>query len=92
MKYAFIKHHQATFTVTRMCGMMEVSCSAFYDWLKRPESARSIEDRRLSEKVKKSHEKSRETYGARRIVKDLVTAPAPAGLCAQAEAKASFVL
>lgn len=72
MKYAFIEHHQATFTVTRMCDMMEVSCSAFYDWLKRPESAHSSEDRRLSEKVKKSHQKSRETYGARRIVKDLV--------------------
>ena len=72
MKYAFIKLHQATFTVTRMCDMMEVSCSAFYDWLKRPESARSLEDRRLSEKVKKSHQKSREIYGARRIVKDLV--------------------
>ena len=72
MKYAFIEHHQATFTVTRMCDMMEVSCSAFYDWLKRPESAHSLEDRRLSEKVKKSHQKSRETYGARRIVKDLV--------------------
>jgi len=72
VKYAFIKHHQVTFTVTRMCDMMEVSCSAFYDWLKGPESARSVEDRRLSEKVKKSHEQSRETYGARRIVKDLV--------------------
>jgi transposase InsO family protein len=72
VKYAFIEHHQATFTVTRMCDMMEVSCSAFYDWLKRPESAHSSEDRRLSEKVKKSHQKSRETYGARRIVKDLV--------------------
>lgn len=72
MKYAFIEHHQATFTVTRMCDMMEVSCSAFYDWLKRSESAHSLEDRRLSEKVKKSHQKSRETYGARRIVKDLV--------------------
>jgi transposase InsO family protein len=72
VKYAFIERHQTTFMVTRMCDMMEVSCSAFYDWLKRPESARSLEDRRLSEKVKKSHEKSRETYGARRIVKDLV--------------------
>ena len=72
MKYAFIENHQATFTVTRMCDMMEVSCSAFYDWLKRPESARSLEDRRLSVKVKKSHEKSRETYGTRRIVEDLV--------------------
>jgi len=72
VKYAFIERHQATFTVTRMCSMMEVSRSAFYDWLKRPESAHSQEDRRLSEKVKKSHQKSRETYGTRRIVKDLV--------------------
>jgi len=51
---------------------MGVSPSAYYDWLKRPESARSLEDRRLGEKVKKSHEKSRETYGARRIRQDLV--------------------
>ena len=51
MKYAFIEQHLATFTVTRMCDMMEVSRSAFYDWQKRPESARSLEDRRLSEKV-----------------------------------------
>lgn len=72
MKYAFIESNQETFAVTRMCDMMDVSQSAYYDWLKRPESARSLEDRRLGEKVKKSHEKSRETYGARRIRQDLV--------------------
>lgn len=72
MKYAFIKSHHDLFAVTRMCHLMDVSQSAYYDWLKRPESARSIEDRRLGEKVKVSHEKSRKTYGARRIVKDLV--------------------
>ncbi len=72
MKYAFIERHHETFTVTRMCNLMTVSQSAYYDWLKRPESARSLEDRRLSEKVKESHEKSRKTYGARRILKDLV--------------------
>ena len=64
MKYAFIESQQDTFAVTRMCDMMDVSQSAYYDWLKRPESARCLEDRRLGEKVKKFHEKSRETYGA----------------------------
>ena len=72
MKYAFIERNQETFSVTRMCALMDVSQSAYYDWLKRPESARSLEDSRLGEKVKKSHEKSRETYGARRIRQDLV--------------------
>ncbi len=59
MKYAFIERHHETFTVTRMCNLMDISQSAYYDWLKRPESARSLEDRHLSEKVKESHEKSR---------------------------------
>ena len=72
MKYAFIKCNQETFAVTRMCDMMNVSQSAYYDWLKRPESARSIEDRRLGEEVKKIHKKSRKTYGTRRIRQELV--------------------
>ena len=71
MKYAFIERNRETFAVTRMCDMMGVSQSSYYDWLKRPESARSLEDKRMGEKVKKSHEKSRETYGARRIRQDL---------------------
>ena len=52
MKYAFIKEHQDVYTVTRMCELFGVSQSAYYDWLKRPESQRSAEDRRLSEKIK----------------------------------------
>ena len=72
MKYAFIKEHQQVFPVTRMCQMLEVSQSAYYDWLKRPESARHREDRRLGEKVRQVHEKSRQTYGARRIRQELV--------------------
>jgi transposase InsO family protein len=72
VKYAFIERYHETFTVTRMCNLMDVSQSAYYDWLKRPESAHSLEDRRLGEKVKESHGKSRGIYGARRIHKDLV--------------------
>ena len=35
-------------TVTRMCEMLEVSQSAYYDWLKRPESAHRREDREFA--------------------------------------------
>jgi len=52
--------------------MMSVSQSAYYDWLKRPESLRSLEDKRQGEKVRKFHENSRGTYGARRICQDMV--------------------
>ena len=40
--------------------------------LKQPESARRSEDRRLGEQVHQIHEKSRQTYGARRIRQALV--------------------
>ena len=73
MKYAFIKAHQEVFAITRMCELFGVSQSAYYDWLTRPESPRSVEDRRLSEKIKQSHETSREIYGARRIREDLLS-------------------
>jgi len=72
VKYAFIKSHRTTFSVNLMCKVMEVTRSTFYDWLNRPESARSRNDRRLGEEVRKAHEKSRGIYGARRIRQELV--------------------
>ena len=44
VKYAFIKNNRATFRVSRMCEIMDVSTSTHYDWINRPESARSLED------------------------------------------------
>ena len=55
-----------------MCQTLEVARSAYYSWLNRPESERSREERRLGEKVKTIHERSRESYGTRRIQHDLV--------------------
>ncbi|NOY62584.1 MAG: hypothetical protein GXP10_05405 [Gammaproteobacteria bacterium] len=39
-------------------------------WRKRPLSARRQEDVRLTDKIKHSHARSRENYGARRILLD----------------------
>ena len=46
MKYTFIRDHRGSFPVSLMC-QMEVGNSGFYTWLKRPESPRSLENRRL---------------------------------------------
>jgi len=48
-----------------------VGSSGFYAWLKRPESPRKQENRRLLMKIKMAYEKSRKTYGSPRIHAEL---------------------
>ena len=50
-----------------MCTTLEVSRSGFYAWLRRGESERSRENRRLTEVIREEHERSRRTYGSPRI-------------------------
>lgn len=71
MKYAFIRAHRKEHKVNRMCEILEVSSSGYYDWLDRPESARAVENRRLTGKIVRFHQASRETYGSPRIYRDL---------------------
>ena len=54
-----------------MCQVLEVSVSGSYAWRGRPESERARQDRVLTEKIKASHQRSRETYGTPRIQADL---------------------
>ena len=72
MKYAFIKEHSTVFKITRLCSLLEVSSSGFYDWVDRPESNRSRENRALTEKIKVFHQQSNEIYGSPKIHEDLI--------------------
>ncbi len=72
MKYEFIHCQRKEHKVVRLCEVMEVSSSGFYDWLKRPESERSRDNRRLTEKIRHYHQQSREIYGSPKIHEDLV--------------------
>ncbi len=57
-----------------MCRLLEVSRSGFYAWLRREEGEvgpRALENRRLIERIKAIHAKSRETYGSPRIHAEL---------------------
>ena len=57
-----------------MCEAFDVSASGYYDWLDRPESNRSRENRKLTQKIKQYHEQSREIYGSPKIHEDLIDA------------------
>jgi len=50
-----------------MCQVLEVSRSAYYDWLIRSESKRKKDDNKLIKEIKRVHKESYETYGIRRV-------------------------
>jgi putative transposase len=54
-----------------MCRMLGVSRSGFHAWESRPPSDRALNDAWLSERIRAMHERSRNSYGARRIHLDL---------------------
>jgi putative transposase len=62
---------RARHTVTLLCRCLEVTPSGFYAWRRRPESHHTVEDRRLTVKVRASFEESKGRYGSPRILEDL---------------------
>lgn len=73
MRYAFIQAHCQQYRLTRLCDVLEVSPSGYYDWRDRPESHRDRENRRLTEKIRHYHWLSRDRYGSPKIHQDLVS-------------------
>jgi putative transposase len=57
-----------------MCRLLGISASGFYEWLGRPQSARSLHNARLLTRIRESFALSGQTYGSPRIWKDLAVA------------------
>jgi putative transposase len=73
MRYAFIAAHAIEFSMRIMCRVLRVSRSGYYAWRGRPESRRSVENRRLLERIEAVHKRSRRTYGSPRVHRQLVS-------------------
>lgn len=58
------KEHKNLVTIKRACELCKVSRSGYYDWLKRP-TKKEVD--LLGQKIKRIFNKSRKTYGTRRI-------------------------
>lgn len=56
-----------------LCDTVQVSKSGYYAWSSRPESARAVENARLTARIRAIHDESDRTYGSPRITATLRT-------------------
>jgi putative transposase len=66
-----MKANQAAHSIPTMCRVLGVSASGYYAWLRRSVSPRHTKDQELLEQIQAFHRRSRGTYGAPRIHRDL---------------------
>ena len=66
-----MKEHGTLFSIQGMSKVLNASKSGYCSWLKRSPSERTVQNQRLAEKIIDLHQKSRKTYGHRRIHADL---------------------
>lgn len=64
--------NQANFPVRRMCRVLQVSASGYYDWLDRGPSQRALANVVLLEQIRAVHTESDETYGMPRVRAELL--------------------
>jgi putative transposase len=66
-----MRANQAAHATAMMCRVLGVSASGYFAWHRRDASARTQTDDRLLEQIRVCHRRSRGTYGAPRIHRDL---------------------
>ncbi|MBL8912499.1 MAG: IS3 family transposase [Archangium sp.] len=75
VRFTFIRAERAEpapiGTVSELCRALDVSRSGFYAFVRRPESARTREDRLLEVKVAEAHARSHARYGSPRVHREL---------------------
>ena len=69
--YRFVERQRTAFPVRTMCRVLGVSPSGYWAWVKRPPSARTLGDARLTTTIRQIHVASRGTYGVPRIHAEL---------------------
>jgi len=67
VRYRFIQEHQKELPVKKMCQILQVSRSGYYDWKSRKPSLRQKRHSKLLEQIRQAHQQSRQLYGSPRI-------------------------
>jgi len=71
VRYQFIDTAKKAYPLSLLCKVMQVNRSGFYFWKSKDKSSRQKERDRLLPKVKAIHHQTKQSYGARRISKEL---------------------
>src|SRR5262249_40868874 len=67
VKYAWIHQQHTEFSVSRLCRLLEVSRSGYYEWLGRPPSPRAEADQQVQARVQHYCAQGPGPYGTPRI-------------------------
>jgi putative transposase len=73
VKYGYIETHAGRIGAARLCRLLGVARSGYYDWKARGESERSKQNGELLARIKEVHRASREAYGAVKTWRELNT-------------------
>ena len=73
MKYEFIRKQRTQLCITRLCRLLGVSRSGYYDWLDRPASKRALRHEALTKKIRSIHTSTRQIYGSPRVHSELLS-------------------
>ena len=76
-----MKEMRLHYPVPMISRILEVSPSGFYVWLERPLSRWAREEARLEVEISAAHKRTRQTYGAERLQKDLEEHGTRVGVC-----------
>jgi transposase InsO family protein len=79
VKFRLVQAEKAHFPIELMCRVLEVSRSGYYAWVKRAESKRERENRRLKVEVSAAFEENKRRYGSPRIKRVLASRGVAAG-------------
>jgi putative transposase len=71
VRYAFIRDSRLSYPLAQQCRVLRVSVRGYHAWCRRGDGPKRREDRRLLERIREVHLKSRGTYGPRRIRDEL---------------------
>jgi len=69
--FKFIQEHQREFRVGKMCQVLGVSPSGYYDWLKRTLSEQKKVRKELTEAIKRVFSQSKKRYGSIKVTRHL---------------------
>lgn len=72
MKYAWIQRYRQRYPVQAMCTLLEVSPAGYYGWLRHTPSPRDQRREQLTQAIVRSHQRSYQVYGYRKVHQDLV--------------------
>jgi transposase InsO family protein len=72
VRFAFLQSHAHEFSIVAMCRVLSVTRQGYHAWTRRRPSARACANEALRMEIREIHQRSRRSYGRRRVHRQLM--------------------